>query len=47
MDLVNNIHSLDEDKERLLRNVAGKARSMDQAQLIKTVDIQTSTLKSF
>ena len=39
VDLVNNIHLLDEDKERILRNVAGKARSMDQSQLMKTVDL--------
>ncbi len=38
VDLVNNIHLLDEDKERILRNVAGKARSMDQSQLMKIVD---------
>lgn len=39
VDLVNNIHLLDEDKARILRNVAGKVQSMDQAQLMKTVDL--------
>jgi hypothetical protein len=39
VDLVNNIHLLDEDKERLLRNVAVKARSMDQSQLMKSVGL--------
>ncbi len=48
VDLVNNIHRLDEDKERLLRNVAAKARSMDQAQLMKTVDLYAgSRARSF
>ena len=48
MDLVNNIHLLDEDKERLLRNVAGKARNMDQSQLMKTVDLYAgSRARSF
>ncbi len=39
VDLVNNIHLLDEDKERLLRNIAKKARSMDQSKLMKTVKL--------
>ena len=48
VDLVNNIHLLDEDKERILRNVAGKARSMDQAQLMKTVGLYAgSRARSF
>jgi hypothetical protein len=48
VDLVNNIHLLDEDKERILRNVAVKARSMDQSQLMKTVELYAgSRARSF
>ena len=48
VDLVNNIHLLDEDKERILGNVAVKARSMDRSQLMRSVDLYAgSRARSF